>query len=198
MTLIFYLSQTFLFFRKRWCNTIEFNKIDLNFDFDAVKEQDMENRSYDNYFLRSEYLKLADCIKNRELAESNIKTLIKINEILEKYNFHFAYRVRDEIIFYIIYAVTDEIIDNEAALDLCIVQKILPKISGSGSEVLEALIELYDYLNITSYKKNSYMEEQQLNEMKLDNEKSKYKHSSEKLLYMIRRFIKDGFTTFWQ
>lgn len=88
--------------------------------------------------------------------------------------------------------------DNEASLDLCIVQKILPKISGSGSEVSEVLIELYDYLNKTSYKKNSYMEEQQFNEMKLDNKRSKYKHSSEKLLYMIRRYVKDGFTTFWQ
>ena len=43
-----------------------------------------------------------------------------------------------------------------------------------------------------------YLDENTLKEMAKISKESNYKLSSEKLLYMIRRFVRDGFTTFWQ
>ena len=42
------------------------------------------------------------------------------------------------------------------------------------------------------------LDENTLKEMAKISKESNYKLSSEKLLYMIRRFVRDGFTTFWQ
>ena len=64
-------------------------------------------------------------------------------------------RVRDEIVFYIIYAVKNSLFSFNKAMDYSIVQKILPKIGGSGLEVLDILVELFNNLNNTKYKKFS-------------------------------------------
>ena len=41
------------------------------------------------------------------------------------------------------------------------------------------------------------LEKEQLKEMNKEVNSSKYKLTSEKLINMIRRFIENGFTTFW-
>lgn len=83
-------------------------------------------------------------------------------------------------------------------MDYSIVQKILPKISGSGGEVLDILVELFNSLNNTKYKNDGYIEDEQIRAMEKESESSEYKLSSQKIMYMIRRFLRDGFTTFWQ
>lgn len=40
-------------------------------------------------------LKIKDCKEFKNIAQKAIAALIKINDILEKYNYHFGYRVRD-------------------------------------------------------------------------------------------------------
>jgi energy-coupling factor transporter ATP-binding protein EcfA2 len=179
-------------------NTIEFNKVNLEYNFEELFTASFNSRNYHNDFLRPEYIKLMDCIGEKELAKRTINELIKINDILEDYNFHFGYRVRDEIVFYIIYAVKNGIMEFEAALDLCIIQKVLPKLSGSAKEVLDALVDLYNLLNGTKYKKDGFIEENQFKAMEEEIKNSKYVLTGEKLIYMMRRFIRDGFTTFWQ
>lgn len=203
-------------------NTIEFNNVDLNYSFDDIfTENNIEIKNYHNDLLKSEFLKIKDCIAYKDSAKDVIDNLISINNILEKYNYHFGYRVRDEILFYMIYAKKDNLFKFEEALDICIVQKILPKISGSSNDVKDVLIDLFEKLN-SGYKfdNREYIEDDQLK--KLENEIIKisskshnaqsgnmieigdkkfeciYKLSSTKLVYMLRRFIRDGFTTFWQ
>ena len=121
--------------------------------------------------------------------------MVKINSILEKYNKQFGLRIRDEIVFYMIYALKDNVMDYNKALDYCILQKILPKISGSDIEVFDILIKLFNLFNNTKYDIN--LEKEQLKEMNKEVNSSKYKLTSEKLINMIRRFIENGFTTFW-
>ena len=121
--------------------------------------------------------------------------MIKINSILEGYNKQFGLRIRDEIVFYMIYALKDNVMDYNKALDYCILQKILPKISGSDIEVFDILIKLFNLFNNTKYDIN--LEKEQLKEMNKEVNSSKYKLTSEKLINMIRRFIENGFTTFW-
>ena len=94
-----------------------------------------------------------------------------------------------------IYALKDNVMDYNKALDYCILQKILPKISGSDIEVFDILIKLFNLFNNTKYDIN--LEKEQLKEMNKEVNSSKYKLTSEKLINMIRRFIENGFTTFW-
>ena len=181
-------------------NTIEFNKVNLNYNFDDVIFEEVERRVYKNDFLVSKYLKLSQCKEEKALAIDVIDKLVDINKVLEEYNQHFGFRVRDEIVFYMIYAanVNDNIMDFDKAFDNCIVQKILPKINGSNGDVLEILIRIFNLLNETKYEYTSYIEEAEIKDMINKSKISKYNTSSEKIILMIRRFIRDGFTTFWQ
>ena len=180
-------------------NTIEFNKVNLKYNFHIdLDEVEFKERIYSNEFLKSNYLKISQCKDNKDIAIKVIDELIKINDILEKYNQHFGFRVRDEIVFYMIYAVKNNIFDFDKAMDYCITQKILPKIHGSNSDILEILVKIFNILNDSKFNAEDYLDENTLKEMAKISKESNYKLSSEKLLYMIRRFVRDGFTTFWQ
>jgi len=179
-------------------NTIEFNKVDLKFDFEEVEIDELLPKNYRNDFLKSQFLKISQCKDEKDIATKVIDKLIEINNILEKYQQHFAYRVRDEIAFYVIYATQSNLFSFNKAMDYSIVQKILPKIGGSSPEVLDILVELFNYLNNTKYKNDGYIEDAQLRTMENEYKNSEYLLSSEKIMYMIRRYLRDGFTTFWQ
>ena len=179
-------------------NTIEFNKVDLKYNFETLELHEISPKNYHNDFLKSQYLKISECKDEREIAAKVIDKLIGINNILEKYQQHFAYRVRDEIVFYVIYDSVNELFSFNEAMDYSIVQKILPKIGGSGTEVLDILVDLFNNLNNTKHKNDGYIEDVQIKAMENQCESSEYRLSSEKIMYMIRRFLRDGFTTFWQ
>lgn len=199
-------------------NTIEFNKVNLNYNFDDedILNENLEDASdnaneksnvYHNNFLKSEFLKIKDCKQYKKIAQDVIKKLIEINDTLEKYNCHYGYRVRDEITFYMIYAVKDNLMIFGEAFDICITQKILPKVSGSSNETLEILLNLFELFNDYKISNKEYIDEKELkaieekaeeNLKKADDLNSGYKLTNEKLIYMIRRFLRDGFTTFWQ
>lgn len=187
-------------------NTIEFNEVNLNYSFDDIFEvsEDVEAKVYHNDLLKSQYLKISQCKDYKDIAKEVIDELIKINNVLEVYNQHFGYRVRDEIVFYMIYAVREKLMSFEEAFDNCVVQKILPKISGSSNETLDILKELFSLFNDYKFDASGYLEENDIKAMekaiKSNNDSGiiKYKLTNKKLIYMIRRFLRDGFTTFWQ
>jgi hypothetical protein len=193
-------ETTFTFSKKVLdrASTIEFNKVDLKYNFEEVQLGEILCKNYQNDFLKSKYLKISECKDEKEIAIKVIDKLIEINNILEKYQQHFAYRVRDEIVFYVIYATTNELFSFNQAMDYSLIQKILPKIGGSGGEVLDILVELFNNLNNTKYKNDGYIEDAQVRIMESQCKGSEYILSSEKIMYMIRRFLRDGFTTFWQ
>lgn len=152
-------------------------------------------------------LLIKDCKEFKDTAQKAIAELIKINDILEKYNYHFGYRVRDEITFYMIYAAKDNLMTFDEAFDLCVVQKILPKISGSSNEVLDMLFDIFELFNAYRFSNREYLEDKELKELKekvtdlnkgSDKINYKFQLTNEKLIYMIRRFIRDGFRASWQ
>lgn len=193
-------------------NTIEFNEVNLDYNFD-VEEDELPPKIYSNDLLLSEYIKISQCKEKKDTAKNVIKELNKINEILEKCDMQFAYRVRDEVVFYAIYAVHEEIMELDNALDYAIKQKILPRIGGSSEEIEKSLVELFiycskidksifasDYIDEDILKKmGRYLEEnkKKTEEVSKEKRKCKYPISSEKILKMLWRFNKDGFTTFW-
>lgn len=193
-------------------NTIEFNEINIDYDFDR-KQVEMNPKIYSNKLFLSEYIKIAECKEKKDIAKDVIDELKEINSILEECDMQFAYRVRDEVVFYVIYAVSEGIMDLHEALDYAIKQKILPRISGSSSEIEQCLFKLFiHFSNINTSSLNiDCIEEETLKKMddyiKDDKKKlkdgsrkesiCKYPTSSEKILKMLWRFNKDGFTTFW-
>lgn len=193
-------------------NTIEFNQVNLDYAFDREKVE-VPPKVYPNKLILSEYIKISECSEKKDIAKKVIGELIEINNILEQCDMQFAYRVRDEIVFYVIYAASEGIMDFHEALDYSINQKILPRISGSSSEVEQCLFTLFkgfSNMDISSFD-TDYIDEEALKKMKdhiKDDKKNlkdgsreksvcKYPISSEKILKMLWRFNKDGFTTFW-
>ena len=74
--------------------------------------------------------------------------IVTIHDILRDYNLHFGYRVVDECARFLWLAKAyagDSMLDE--ALDLQVLQKILPKMAGNRSELQEPLERLLSFLN---------------------------------------------------
>lgn len=175
-------------------NTIELSEVDLSYDFDQTFEDEVAPLNVHNNALKSEYLLLKDCKAYKALAERIITKLIAINEILTPARLEFAYRVRDEIIFYMVYNEEYGLLSEEEAFDLQLLQKILPRITGTSRKVellLMRLIDLWTDETISIKDLEDTVEDGQVLS------KAYYPRSVKKLLQMLRGYRDDGFTSFW-
>lgn len=176
-------------------NTIEFNHVDLRPHFDDITE-DVKPLRLDNPFFRSEHLLLQDC-KDEEVPVW-CQTLQEINEILQRANAHVGYRVRDEIVFYLLANKETGLLTENEAMDLEIMQKILPRIQGSSSSVKEMLCDLFKYCagDFEGYHTQNPDLAKEMQKT-LDKGTAKYPRSAAKIVFMVRRFEEDGFTSYW-
>ena len=172
-------------------NTIEFNRVELaNLDFLEDSEV-VEAITVSDIKFRAKYLHLKDLyVSNKGLVERVTTELESLNKSLQLINAHVGYRVRDEVCFYLDYNENSNLMDFEIAFDHCILQKILPRISGSDKRVERLLCELY-----ISFTGREYIENQQSYEDEL--KQATYKKSAAKVVEMLRRLRDDGFTSFW-
>lgn len=155
-------------------NTIEFSYVDL-LAIPSFEKHTAQKQTLTNDFLVSEYITLNDCnASDREYIEGVCTKLQKINTILESANAHIGYRVRDEIVFYMLNNKKLELLEENVAFDNQIMQKILPRIQGSSESIKKMLDEL----------------------LKLC-ESEKYDASTKKINFMIKRYEEDGFTSYW-
>ncbi len=183
-------------------NTIEFNNVKLSVDFESLEDHidELKPLVLKNDMLSSEYVKLKDCIDEKEHIEEVIYMLEKINSKLEEVGLQFGYRIRDEIIFYTLYSIKENLLSFDMAMDYAIKQKILPRIQGSNLSIKGVLIELFKmFINNTSSQYNPDANdnfEKMHNYIKNNN--VKYPLCAEKICSMIRRHEVDGFTTFWE
>src|SRR5699024_4935354 len=113
----------------------------------------------------------------------------RMNEILEIDYSHVGYRVRDEICFYMIHNDKANLLDFNTAFDYCILQKVLPRISGSDGLVEQLLRELYEMFTNTKF-------DDELDLQEVDGSFVKYPCSAQKVLEMYRR-LTDRYTSFW-
>lgn len=131
-------------------NTLQFNDIDLlNFDF--LKEssnEEIEPVQLDNASLEAGYIQISHIYPQHEqLIEEVSKQLEEINAILKSIHAQVGYRVRDEICFYLAHNEDAEmLLRKNEALDFCYMQKILPRIAGSGERVEKVLTNLAQLL----------------------------------------------------
>ena len=182
-------------------NAIEMNHINLHWDSNEIKRTNPVTGIYADIFV-SPYLNSIELdINQKAELEPIINLLESINEVLEPAGLHFGYRVRDELAFYLCQhkqmRLHDEsIMTNDQALDYQLMQKVLPRIQGSSISVLTALLKLLNQLSNAKIEENMELPavEKALKEV---SGKLKFPLSINKLLFMLRRFNDDGFTSFW-
>ncbi len=188
-------------------NTIEFNHIQLDDfhgleDIVGVTEEESEAVYPAASFLTSDYLQLKDAYaNNKDIIQRTVGQLVKINTILENINAHVGFRVRDSICFYSIYNERFSLMTTDEAMDMQIMQKILPRIQGNNSAVKKVIIELLLLCMGSTVQSKEYLDgERDVEQLwtKHVNEKNIiYPQSGRKLIYMLRRLDDDGFTSFW-
>ncbi|MFW6016172.1 MAG: McrB family protein [bacterium] len=179
-------------------NTIEFNNIDLK-SYSLDDQEGLDSlEEIDNKFLTAEYLKLSDCsIDEKEYIDEIVNELDKINNILNEANLHAGYRIRDEIIFYMLNNKKYLLMDKNQAFDFQLMQKILPRIQGSSSAIKQVIRELYTFATGKSFEERVNIGDAARDYVKKNSDIIKYPKSAKKLAYMIKRMEEDRFTAYW-
>ena len=195
-------ETTFPFSRKVLdrANTIEFSFVDLMPNFETVTLNSPQALNLHNTFLKTEFLLLSQCSEESESVSGYCLELQKINKILQQANAHVGYRVRDEIVFYLLNNKKYGLLSEEQAMDNELMQKILPRIQGSSLSVKTMLCELFKLCagDYDGYQvQNDNVSDKMSKALRDTNRKIKYRHSAEKIELMIRRFEEDGFTSYW-
>lgn len=176
-------------------NTIEFSTVNL--DMELPNEEEAMPVYADNSFMKAEYVFFKQCASHYDLVKQITLELQNINKVLEKANCHVGYRVRDEIVFYMLNNDDADLLDYNDAFDNEIMQKILPRIQGSSLTIKKMLCDLFE---ICAGKYEGYNTEDSASSKMFEvahKEDCKYKRSAEKIAYMVRRFEEDGFTAYW-
>lgn len=184
-------------------NSIEMNQINLDW-IDTGKEVDSISGVY-NDFLKGKYIFSKDFkAKDKKDLKKTMKLLNELNYVLKGADLQFGYRVRDEVCFYMLNRRDiASIMPEDTALDFQVMQKVLPRIQGSSFRIRSIIIELLKLLNPESEKlkaidvKNNQINSEDLESNVGELNNVKFKRSTEKLLFMFRRFEEDGFTSFW-
>lgn len=188
-------DTTFTFSRKVLdrANTIEFSDVDLENLFVENAEEEITPIKMDNRFLKTTYLKVIDIEEEyREYAKEINKKIIEINNILKQSQKQFAYRVRDEILFYMIENKKLELLNEDVAFDYQIMQKILPAITGSEQSIAQVLIDLFNFTC-----EGKVIDDIDIEETQKHVESAKYKKSAEKIVYMLKGYQNDGYISYW-
>lgn len=175
-------------------NTIEFDYVNLIPNF-VESDQEVTPLNLSNSFLITEYLLLNQCKEESEFVTDICTRLEKINGILKISNAHIGYRVRDEIVFYLLNNKNSDLLSFEEAFDNLILQKILPRIQGSSYSIKTMLCKLFKEL-VGNYE--DYTGESDSDKMKkMITDSMNYKKSAEKIQLMVSRFEEDNFTSYW-
>lgn len=194
-------ETTFPFSRKVLdrANTIEFSYVDL------IPVLNGSNQNYfalnlDNSFLKTEYLLLNECSDSFDDIQLYCAELQNINKILQQANAHIGYRVRDELIFYLINNKKYGLLTESEAFDNGLMQKILPRIQGSSAAVKSMLSDLFKHCagDFSGYNEQTDNLSNRMHAVLNEHgRKIKYRRSAEKIELMTRRLEEDGFTSYW-
>ena len=192
-------ETTFPFSRKVLdrANTIEFSFVDLAPTHKEVPKN-VTALDLPNSFLKTEYLLLAQCADQQDKVDEFCVELQAMNRILQRANAHVGYRVRDEIVFYMLNNESADLLTENDAMDNEIMQKILPRIQGSSASVKKMLCELFKHC-AGDFRGFQTDDSNLSDEMEKVSQKPgcKYKRSAEKIAFMVRRYEEEGFTSYW-
>lgn len=174
-------------------NSIELSEVDL--EWKSSNKEAVAIEGIDNDFLKANYINSSDLTdKDKPALIPVLEKLKEINVILKTADLQVGYRVRDEMCFYMLYQrEIDDILSFDEALDYQVMQKILPRIQGSSRRIQQLLIELLKNL---SGKSDFDVNSPDAMRKSLE-DVGVYRKSINKILFMLRRYTDDGFTSFW-
>lgn len=193
-------ETTFPFSRKVLdrANTIEFSDVNLIPQNYGVKSA-IAPLNVDNSFLKTDYLQLPTDESEKDYVFSVCNKLEDINKELKKANAQVAYRVRDELVAYMVANKNEHLLDENEAWDNQIMQKILPRLQGSNLSVKKALCGLFGICATKNYEGHDEPSRGDIADS-MDNaidNTAGYPISAKKIANMVRRYEEDGFTSFW-
>ena len=184
-------------------NTIEISEIDLRADMkkdtDISGKEESSVLAVENCFLRSKYLDFKSCYSQYpEEMEQMVEMLEGINKALQPINAQVAYRVRNEIAFYITYAIEENVMSFEQAMDNAIMQKILPRIQGEGHRIQKAFAGILD---VIIPGRNFINQDDLLNAIdeyiKSQGSNYQYRKSIRKIQFMLEGIRSNGYAAYW-
>jgi len=181
-------------------NVIEFNNVDLASyergmvaaDRFVLKYQDVREKLLPTAG-ETPFCSKTDFTTILSTAPEAVSYLSKILDILRPYNLHFGYRVINEIARFICRA--GELIDSfdlDEAVDIQIIQKILPKFHGTQAKLEEPLGKLL----IFCHGDDGIPDESYLEKAAAYDEDARFPRSAQKLASMIRNLNIQGYTSF--
>jgi len=176
-------------------NSIELSEVDLEWNKNSNKEA-VAIEGIDNDFLKANYVNSGDLTdKDKGVLIPVLEKLKEINVILKTADLQIGYRVRDEMCFYMLYQrEIDDILSFDEALDYQVMQKILPRIQGSSRRIQLLLVELLKNLSGKNDFDANYSPDTMCKSLE---DVGVYRKSINKILFMLRRYADDGFTSFW-
>lgn len=182
-------------------NVIEFNEVDLEGygsglsgdDSFYLENPDVRNRLFDPAILpfssREDYGKFKGIVKGKD---NPIEELLNR---LKKYNLHFGYRVVNEMSRFVWIAreATGDHFGLENAIDIQILQKVLPKFHGTRGKLEAPLNDLLDFCSGRKYGADAISE---IEEIDVVDENFRYPRSALKIWRMIQNLKIQGYASF--
>lgn len=127
--------------------------------------------------------------EHRELFEAVAGQLVELKDLLAPANIDIAYRTRDAVCMYLHYVLTDDLVHVlplDVAMDICILQKVLPRVGGHGETLRAVLTNLAAWL------------EDDRSSVPGPLPKHPYIRSAERTRQMLDTLELDGTTSFWR
>ena len=184
-------------------NTIEISEIDLRADMNNNTDTSGSEKpsvfAAKNDFIRSKYLDFKSCyLQYPDEMNQMVDMLESINKALKPINAQIAYRVRNEIAYYISYAIEEHVLPFEQAMDNAIMQKILPRIQGEGYRIQKVFAGILD---VIIPGKNFLNEEDLLNTIeefiKSQGSDYQYRKTIKKIQFMLEGIRSNGYAAYW-
>jgi len=177
-------------------NVIEFNEVDL----DGVQNDHGQGKSLllKQAEVLGHFFDLTQppfCQKQdyAALPEEGKKTLRALLALLQKHNLHFGYRVANELSRFVNLAQAEVVnFDLDAAMDIQIIQKILPKLHGTRAKLEGPLGELIAFF----YGQSTPFSEEQLQNALSSDSTARFPRSARKIAQMLKQVTTQGYVSF--
>lgn len=177
-------------------NVIEFNEVHLNTytegTVDKVNLILLGTEVLDRFYSPSDrrYCNREDY---QNLPEDGKSYLVKLLAILKEHNLHFGYRVANELSRFVNLA-SAELADFkiDEAMDIQIIQKILPKLHGTRAKLEEPLRNLL----VFCYDQSTPPSDEQVKEARSYDLNARFPRSAQKIAQMLNQLTVQGYVSF--
>ena len=168
-------------------NVIEFKVSEKDMESFLINAPvvDMSNLNGSASNMAADYVRIAS--ESIEISKEANNVLKEFFKQLKTVNAEFGYRTATEIGRFI--SLSKDTLDVNDAIDVALVQKLLPKLHGSRKKIVPVLKELWKLCGAP----NSLEEHNLLDDLPIE---INYKLTADKVLRMYRCAIENGFTSF--